>query len=264
MIVELTRQEFTKVFSHKYPYLLVALVLAVQVVRMLATALTPPETTLDIVTGPQLWAQGVGMGLRFGVYLLLVIGAMAFSQEFSQGTVKTVLVLPVQRWQWCSAKLLFLVLVAMALLASIVGLAVLIVAFTLGWGDVIREEVVLYTSGEVWRHILLAVGLTAVFLLPVCAFGQLIGIYFSSSGAAVGTALLVGIILEAAAGLGGFGRYVFLYHLHRPVAVVEKLGKGLPFKWDGVAGWGLAACLITFLVLSIWQVWRLERMDIAG
>ena len=103
-----------------------------------------------------------------------------------------------------------------------------------------------------------------MFLLPVCAFGQLIGLYFSSSGAAVGTALLVGIVLEAAAGLGGFGKYVFLYHLHRPVAVVEKLGKGLPFRWDAVVTWGLGACLISFVLFSVWQVARLERMDVAG
>lgn len=264
MIRELTRQEFIKFFSHRYPYALVLLVLAAQLARMLTSVLAAPETTLDIVTGPQLWAQGVGMGLRFGVYLLLVIGAMAFSQEFAQGTVKTVLVLPVQRWQWISAKLIFLVLTAMALLALIGGLAALVVAVTLGWGDVLREGVVLYSGSEVLRQVLAATALTAVFLLPVCAFGQLIGIYFSSSGAAVGTALLVGIVLEAAAGLGGFGKYVFLYHLHRPVAVIEKLGKGLPFKWDAVVTWGLGACLITFVLLCAWQVARLERIDVAN
>lgn len=264
MIRELTRQEFIKFFSHKYPYALLLLVLTAQLLRMLSTALSTPETTLDIVTGPQLWAQGVGIGLRFGVYLLIVIGAMAFSQEFAEGTVKTVLVLPLQRWQWFSAKLLFLVLTSMALLAIIAGLAALVVAFTLGWGDVVREGVVLYSGAEVLRQVLLAIGLTAVFLLPVCAFGQLVGIYFSSSGAAVGTALLAGIVLEAAAGLGGFGKFVFLYHLHRPVAVIEKLGKGLPFTWDVVLSWGIGACLISFVIMCVWQVARLERMDVTN
>jgi hypothetical protein len=80
----------------------------------------------------------------------------------------------------------------------------------------------------------------------------------------VGTALLVGIVLEMAAGLGGFGKVVFLYHLHRPVAVIEKLGKGLPFTWDVVVSWGIGACLISFAVLCVLQVARLERMDIAG
>lgn len=264
MIWELTRQECIKLASHKYPYLLLAVVLAVQVVRMLVTAFTPPETTLAIVTGPQLWAQGVGMGLRFGVYVLLVLGAMGFSQEFAQGTVKTVLVLPVKRWEWVAAKLLFLVALALVLLAIILVVGWIIVAATLGWGDVVREGVVLYEESEVWRQMLAAAALTAVFLLPVCAFGQLIGTYFSSSGAAVGSALLLGIVVEAAVGLGAFGKYVFLFHLHRPVGIVEKLGKGLPFKWESLLTWGLGTCLITFVVFAAWQVLRIERMDVSG
>jgi ABC-type transport system involved in multi-copper enzyme maturation permease subunit len=264
MIRELTRQEFVKLFSQKYPYLLLTLVLAAQVVRMLVTALTPPETTLEIVTGPQLWAQGVGIGLRFGVYVLLVIGAMGFSQEFALGTVKTVLVLPVQRWEWVTAKLLFLVLLAVGFLAAIVLVGLVIVALSVGWGDVVREEVVLYPERVVWGQLFAATGLTAVFLLPVCAFGQLIGSYFSSSGAAVGSALLLGIVVEAAVGLGGFGRYVFLYHLHRPIGIVEKLGKGLPFRWEPLLTWGLGACLVTFAVFTAWQVIRMGRLDVSG
>ncbi len=264
MIRELARQEFIKLASQRYPYLLLAIVIAVQVTRMLVTALTPPETTLDIVTGPQLWAQGVGIGLRFGVYVLLVIGAMGFSQEFAQGTVKTILVLPVRRWEWVTAKLIHLVGLALGFLAVIVVLGWVIVAATLGWGDVVREGVVLYREGEVWRQLLAAAGLTAVFLLPVCAFGQLIGTFFSSSGAAVGSALLLGIVVEAAVGLGSFGKYIFLYHLHRPIGLVEKLGKGIPFKWEQLLTWGLGTCLITFAVFAAWQVLRIERMDVSG
>ncbi len=263
MIAVLTRQEFTKLFAYRYPYLMLALVLAAQIVHMLVVALASPETTLDVVSGPQLWAKGVSTGLRFGEYLLLVIGAMGFSQEFAQGTVKTILMLPVRRWEWVAAKLVFLMLLALGLLIAIVAVGLLIVALTVGWGDVVIEEVVLYRAGEVWGQVLKATLLTAVFLMPVCAFGQLVGMYFSSSGAAVGSALLLGIVLEAAGALGGFGRYFFFYHLHRPVGIVEKLGKGLPFKWDGVLIWGLGACVISFVGFSIWQIVRMERMDIA-
>ncbi|MCZ6556159.1 MAG: ABC transporter permease [SAR324 cluster bacterium] len=264
MIRELTRQEFRKLSAQRYPYLLLALVLIAQIAHMLAAALAAPETTLDVLTGPQLWAKGAGTGLRFGVYGLLVVGAMGFSQEFAQGTVKTILVLPLRRWEWVAAKLVFLVLLALGLLLAVVMVGVLIVALTLGWGDVVREEVVLYGRGEVWLQVLAATALTAVFLLPVCAFAQLIGLYFSSSGAAVGSALLLGISLEAAGALGGFGKYIFMYHLHRPIGIVEKLGRGLPFRWDALLYWGLGACLLSFAIFCVWQVLRMERMDIAG
>ena len=64
--------------------------------------------------------------------------------------------------------------------------------------------------------------------------------------------------------VGGFGRYIFLYHLHRPVDIVEKLGKGLPFKWESLLVWGLGTCLISFVVFTLWQARRMERMDVSG
>lgn len=263
MIRALCKNEFTKLFSQRYPFLLFGAVLLLQAVRMLSAALTPPETTLEILSAPQLWADGVSMGLRFGTYLLLVIGAMSFSQEFGLGTAKTVLVLPLQRWHWAVAKLGFLVVVALAMLAAIVLMAIVIVAVTLGWGAVVREEVEMYSHVVVWIEVARAVGLTALFLLPVCTFALLIGVYFSSSGAAVGTALLLGIGLEAAVGLSGAGKYLFLYHLHRPVAMLEKLGKGLPFQWDDLLTWGVGTTIVSFLVLGGWLITRLEKMDVA-
>lgn len=262
MILTLCRQEAVKLLSHRYPFVLFGSVLVFQVARMLVSALNPPETTLDIVTGPQLWAQGMGVGLRFGTYLLLVFGAMGFSQEFSLGTVKTILVLPVRRWNWAAAKLLFLVLLALGMLLIMAAVGIAVVALTTGWNGVIREEIVLYGAGTVWRELSVALALTFVFMLPLCALSLLIGIHFTSSGAAVGTALLLGIGVEAAVGLSGHGRFIFLYHLHRPIGIIEKIGKGLPYQWESIIFWGLGSSLIAFALFSLWTALRLERMDI--
>ena len=264
MILELCRQEAVKLFSQRFIYVLMALVLAVQGGRMIVSALTPPETSLDIVTGVQLWAEGMSLGLRFEAYLLLVLGAMSLSREFSLGTVKTMLVLPIRRWQWATAKLGFLVLFAWSLLLLLTVLALTIVMLTIGLGDVVREEVVLYPAAVVWQNILLSSGLTMVFVLPVCAFALLIGLYFTSSGAAVGVSLLFGIVIEALVGLAGYGKYVFLYHLFRPYQQLQKLGKGLPFQWDDLLAWGLGTTLLTFAVFALWSIVRLERMDITS
>lgn len=262
MIVELTRQEALKLFSQRYPWVLIVLVLAVQAVYTLVTATRPARTSLEVLTAPQLWAQGATWGLRFAVYVVLVFGAMALSREFSLGTVKTVLVLPVRRYQWLAAKLLGLVLLSWALLLAIVVLGVVLVAVQPGWGDVVRSDVTLYTLGEVWGHMALATGLTAVALLPVCAFALLVSAHFTSSGAAVGVALLLGIVLETATEMVDVGRWVFLHHLHRPFAQMVKLGKGLPFQWEAAWAWGLPVSLVSFAVLSGWLLWRIERRDI--
>ena len=264
MIRDLWRQEVIKLLSLRFPYLLFALVLALQLTRMLASAFTVPETALDVLSAPELWAQGAAWGLRFSVYTLLVLGAMGFSREFSLGTAKTVLVLPIARWHWVMAKLGLLVALALAMLMASVLLSALVVAFTLGWQPVVREGLVIVSLGTIWTQLSLAVGLTGVFLLPVCAFALLVGFSFHSSGAAVGTAILAGLVLETLSGLFDLGRVIFLFHLYRPFDAIRKMGKGLPYQWDSIIAWGLPVCTVSFLILLGLLVWWMDRKDITG
>ena len=74
--------------------------------------------------------------------------------------------------------------------------------------------------------------------------------------------LTLGIVLESVSGLLDAGRYVFLFHLHRPVALVGKLGRGLPFTWETELTLGLATTLTWFALLMLWGWIRLVRMDI--
>ena len=262
MIWELCRQEAFKLFSQKHPYLLLVATVAMQMVRMLALALSKPETSMDIVSGPQLWAEGLGWALRTMVFVVLVTGAMSFSREFSLGTAKTVLMLPVTRRAWYGAKLLSLLGVAWGLLLASTLLGMVFVAFTTGWGDLVREGLVIYEAAAFWKNIALATALTGIFLLPLCAFSLLVGMYFRNSGAAVGVALLLGMMLESVAGLLNVGQYLFIFHLHRPADLIGRMGRGLPFSWEQTVSVGLTTALISFAVLALWALVRLERMDI--
>lgn len=265
MTGELTRQEAVKLLTQRFPWFLAAVVLLLQAASMLSTALRPPESSLDVLTGAQLWADGAGLGLRLTAFLVLVLGAMSFSRELSLGTAKTMLVLPITRMQWATAKLLCLFLVAAALVLLVTLLGAALVAVTPGWGAVVREGVTLYSAGQVAAHVLLAVALTFLLILPLCAGSLLIGLHFSSSGAAVGVAVILGVVLEAGVNLADFAaRYVFFYYLFRPFALVARLGRGMPFQWQPVFTWGLGVALISFSVFTAWLLLRLERMDIRG
>ena len=262
MIWELCRQEARKLFSYRYPWILAGVVLLVEAAFMVSKALTPAETTLEIVTAPQLFAEGVGWGLRFGVYTVLVIGAMGFSQEFAQGTVKTVLMLPVRRYEWVLAKLIALAALSWGLLLACVGLGVAIAAVSPGWGPIVRSGVELYSASDVWVAVASATGLTGLFLLPLCTFALLASIHFGSSGAAVGVTLVLGILVETAAEMLDVGRWVFFHHLHVPLQIVAKMGKGLPFQWNEALTWGIGVSFVSFSVFAGWLVWRMERRDI--
>jgi ABC-type transport system involved in multi-copper enzyme maturation permease subunit len=264
MILELARQEAIKLFSQRFAWALPVLVLALQAASMIVTALRPPETSLDALSGPQLWADGVGLGLRMSVFLLLVVGAMSFSREFSLGTAKTMLVLPIPRRHWLAGKLVALLALAAALLLAVALLAAVIVAATVGWGPVAREGVVLYTTGQALAHAAAAVAVTLPLLAPLCACALLVGLHFSSSGAAVGVAVLLGLVLETAVNLLDSGaRFVFFQHLPRAILLVGRLGRGLAFQWEPILTWGLGVAAVSFAVFVAWLAWRLERMDIA-
>ena len=265
MIGELTRQEGVKLFTQRFPYFLIAIVLALEAASMLIAALRPPASSLDVVTGAQLWADGAGVGLRLTTFVVLIIGAMSFSRELSLGTAKTMLVLPVTRTQWALGKLLALLLLAAALVVLVALLGFVITVATTGWGAVVREGVMLYSGAEVTRHAAAAIGITVLLMLPLCTVSLLIGLHFSSSGAAVGVAVILGVVLEAVVNLmDSAARYIFYFHLPRPFALVSRLGRGMPFQWEPILTWGLGVALASFLVFGAWLLLKLERMDIRG
>lgn len=260
---ELIRQEAVKLASQRFPYLLAAAVVALQAVATLAAVRTPPETTLDVVNAPQVFAEGAQAGLRGAVYLLLVLGAMSLSREFSLGTAKTFLVLPLTRRSWLLAKLASLVLLAAALVLLVSGIGIGLAALTPGWSALRQEGLVLAGGALLARELATATGLTILLLAPVCAFGLLIGLHFTSSGAAVGVAVLLGAMLEAAANLvDPVGRYVFLAYVPKPFAQIGRLGRGLPYEWSGLTGWSLGVAAASFVLLAGWSLWRFERMDV--
>jgi ABC-type transport system involved in multi-copper enzyme maturation permease subunit len=265
MLGELIRQEAVKLGTQRFPYVLVAAVLLLETAAALVTAHTPAETSLDVVHGALVFAVGAQAGLRGAIYLLLVVGAMSLAREFSLGTAKTFLVLPVSRRAWIAAKLIALALLALALVLAIAVLAALLAAIHPGWGAVRQEGLVLSSGAQVAQAAAAATGLTALLILPVCAFALLIGLHFTSSGAAVGVAILLGALLDAAANLvDGFGRYVFLAWIPKPFAQVERLAKGLSTGWSASAGWGVGVAAVSFGLLAGWAYLRFERMDIEG
>src|SRR5689334_22169981 len=148
MIRELTRQELVKLLTQRFPYFLVAVVLLLQLASMLVAALSPPASSLDVVTGVQLWADGALIGLRLTSFVVLILGAMSFSQELALGTAKTLLVLPITRRQWVIGKLLALTLVGSTLVLLVALIGAVVTAFTAGWGTVVRDGVTLYTTGQ--------------------------------------------------------------------------------------------------------------------
>jgi hypothetical protein len=153
--------------------------------------------------------------------------------------------------------------VALVLLQCGAGIG--LAALDPGWAAVRQEGLILADGAAMAGELARAAGLTLLLLAPVCAFALLIGLHVASSGAAVGVAVLLGTMLDAAANLvEPFGRYVFLAYVPRPYAQVGRLARGLPRDWGALTSWGLGVAACSFVLMVGWSLWRIERMDIGS
>ena len=264
MIRALLRLEAAGLFTQRFAWVLLASLVGLQVARMLLGGMATPETSMDVVAAPGLWATGVGWSLRLLYFVLLILGAMGFSREFSLGTAKTILVMPLHRWQWYFAKLLFQALLAWGwlMLSALIGW--LVAWLIAGEFSVVREGLTLATTMQVLAAQAAALALTGLMLLPLCALALLIGLFFHNSGAAVGAAVLCGLGLEAFTALWSGGKWLMVQYIFEPVRLVERMGRGIPYQWDNLLLWGLPLALGWLLLLGALGVARLERMDIGN
>ena len=262
---ELVRQEVFKLASQRFVYGLIAIVAILEIIMAVVTARAPAESSLDVINASGVFATGAEAGLRGAIYVLLVIGAMSLSREFSLGTAKTFLVLPVRRIDWLVAKLIALTLLGVGLVALVFALGAVVAAIDPGWGAIQQDGIVMVSGHLQLRRIAVAAAFTGLLMLPVSAFAFTLGLHFTSSGAAVGVAVLLGLILDAAGNLSDTaGRYDFLAWVGRPLGQIERMSKGLPCSWGTIGTWGLGLAAVSSAVLVAWTLWRFERMDIPG
>jgi len=261
MIFTLMKQEAVKLFTKSFVPLLFGLVTVLEAGVMIFNASNVKVSTLEAVTAPQMLGEGLTIGIRFGAWVVLIIAAMAFSQESSDGTIKTMLVMPIERYQWLVAKIAFLSVLAMLLVFSLSLVGIVVVAFFQGWGPVVRDGIEIFDAGLVWSMVFKMIGLTALFMLPVAGLGLMIGSFFKSSGPAVGVTMVTWLMLTTVGEMLP-AKFVFSVYLEKPADLLVKLGKGLPFVWQSLATWGLGVALVSFCAFVFLVGFRFHNMDI--
>lgn len=120
----------------------------------------------------------------FGVILVMILAASVPGTEYGWGTLRTVLVRGVGRWQLLASKTLVIALASVglsALVLAIVGVASVIATLTLE-GEIVG-------AGE-WSELAIAFGKLIYVYLPYVALAVLMSVLTSSSG--MGIAISVG------------------------------------------------------------------------
>ncbi len=201
----------------------------------------------------------------FGVILIMILAASIPGTEYGWGTLRTVLVRGVGRWQLLASKTLVIALVSVGLSAAVlatVGVASVIATLTLE-GEIVG-------AGE-WSELAISFGKLVYVYLPYVALAVLMSVLTSSSG--MGIAISVGyyVIEQIVVGiLANFDWFegVSTFVLGRAASGWMDTG-GFSFGAGGVGALPdpLPAAMVMLgytVILGGLAFWKFQRRDVAG
>lgn len=267
------RAEVTKLWRQRLPW--VGLILVVTVTAFAAWMDAEMVTdTHGAAALPRNAFRFFAIGLRYGfamsVFFLVLTAGLVVAGESGQGTLKMVLVRPVSRSEVLLAKAGSVCLYALALLL-VVGLTAAFVGSVVpasDFGSVIDPQYadpanpyVYVEAGEMWGHLLAAVGLLVLPLLAAGMLGLTVSVLFENPGVASGTAVIAFLGLEITAGFfdgRAAARYFFNHYMptfsdNSYVAILRGNAEGMSDAlWpEGLWLWNLGCPAVTMAALLL-------------
>lgn len=197
-----------------------------------------------------------------GLLLILTYCAGLVSSETSNGTIRMILVRPLHRHEFLIAKLLHGMTYA-ALLTVLVALATWTIAALRGKLDGVEYGgEMLYTS----THMIAMYGLGAlVVLLPQFAavsYALMLSTLVRSTGAAVGAAIGIWIVLDAIKYPLHVAPFLFSTYLESPWYVFTMNSEGIDASWTPELYYCLATSLGSIVVFTAIAIYALRRRNI--
>ena len=201
----------------------------------------------------------------FGVILIMILAASVPGTEYGWGTLRTVLVRGVGRWQLLASKTLVIALASVglsALVLAIVGVASVIATLTLE-GEIVG-------AGE-WSELAIAFGKLIYVYLPYVALAVLMSVLTSSSG--MGIAISVGYYVIEQIVVGILANFAWFEGIS--TFVLGRAASGWMDTGDfsfGAGGVGavpdpLPAAMVMLaytVILGGLAFWLFQRKDVAG
>ena len=144
-----------------------------------------------------------------GFVLLLVFGASQVSNEMGAGTIRTVLVRPILRYEYGLAKFLVIVTYALALTVTATVAAWLLVLALGDMAGITYGGDVIYTDRDMRHTFLLGLAMNLLPQVAASAFALMISTFTRSTGTAVALALGLCIVSDIAKHPLKLAPYVF-------------------------------------------------------
>jgi len=229
-----------------FPYFGPALV----IISVVATLLVHP-IAVDGVSDLAFVGAAVPPALNIVGFLMLIIYAAGLvAGETESGTIRTVLVRPLRRWELLTAKLLNAMTYALLLNITGVATAWAVATFFGETSGIDFGGELMYTSQEMNLALALAALLNLVPHLTAAAYAIMISTLARRTATAIGAAVGGWLIVDYTKHMFRFDEFIFSSYLDQSWMVYSDRCKGLATPFMPEALYGLVVCAGWFVLFT--------------
>ncbi len=197
-----------------------------------------------------------------GLILLLAYCASLVSNELASGTIRTLLVRPLRRYEFLAAKLLLGMTYAVVLTASAAA-ATWAIAFALGdLAGVAYGGEVVFTASRMMLTYLAGAAAALAPQFAAVAFAVMLSSLTRNTGAAVGGAMSLWVVSDTLKYPLRAAPYLFSTYLETPWQVFQRQVDALEGQWLPDIGYCLLTSTVSFVIFAAIAMYALSRRNL--
>lgn len=194
----------------------------------------------------------LGWMVNIIVLCLVVITSFEISNEFAMGTVKSVLVRPLTRHAWLTAKTIYVCLIAAVLLASASIVVICLAWFKFGLTGLTENNYVIHSARSLEWKLFIVLILTLWNLCAVVNLSVAISTIFYRPGSSISTLLALSLLMVVLGIFPVLKGFLLTTFVSLPFEQMTAMTKGLPLplSWSNLI-WRTLVVSGAYMIISI-------------
>jgi len=230
-IIKLVQNEIYKLIMQKFTYLSITCVIGIVMLWGIGLDYLFSENTYFTSGYLFLLISTRTTISLMGVILILIFSSLLVSTEVSSGTLQMMLINPISRLEFFSAKVITGMMFSLILLISTIIPALIIGSIHFGYGDYIEGGIILFTKGEIFLNIFFCFSLLLIPLLAFCCYGLLFSVITNNVGFSIGFSVGSVIFLDVIKERLDISPFLFQSYIETPFEIVMNIVEGFKVNW---------------------------------
>ena len=228
----LVKIEIEKLLKQRFIFFIFLFLILIQFLWAILRNQLPGIQNLGIyeANGFQIMSFCSSWTLKFSP-VLMIISIMLLSLENTYGTLKSVLTRSVTRTEFIVSKIITIFIVVFLSILIIGIFAFLIGSIFFGLGDIKEGEYIIYGWEKISLNFILAYVISILPVFALCMFGFFISTLIKETGAAIGVATGLYIIIWILSQYEPINHFMLNSYLSFPFDTAGDMAKGLSISW---------------------------------